>query len=405
MKQLIPIIFLIFLMNSCVQSTENISLEDIINKSLQTCQEKSLILADTYKNKQNILPRAFDKGKIITVGSADWTSGFFPGVLWYCYENSKSNEVLSYAKEYTSRLEKEQFTTDNHDVGFILNCSYGNGYRLTNDSNYLKVLINGAKSLSTRYNAKVGLIRSWDFHKDLWQYPVIIDNMMNLELLLVAASESGDINFKDIAISHALKTLKNHYRDDFSCYHVVSYDTISAVPEKKQTFQGYSDESSWARGQSWGLYGFTLMYRETKDSVFLQQAKKIVTYLISHPKMPKDYIPYWDYDDKAIPNVPRDASAAAVMASALIELSDYVDKEQADFYLKIAEKQIRELSSQKYMTQSGESGGFILKHSVGFLPQNSEVDVSLNYADYYYVEALIRMKNVLNRDENDQRIQ
>ncbi len=399
MKKLIPVIFLILLVSSCTLDSKEKALEDVINESLQICQEKSLILAGTYKNKHNILPRACEKGKIKTVGSADWTSGFFPGVLWYLYENSKSNEVLSYAKEYTSRLEKEQFTTDNHDIGFILNCSYGNGYQLTNDSNYLKVLINGAESLATRFNPNVGLIRSWDFHKDLWQYPVIIDNMMNLELLLLATKESGDNKFKDIAISHAQKTLENHYRKDCSCYHVVSYDTITGAPEIKQTFQGYSDESSWSRGQSWGLYGFTLMYRETKDSVFLQQAKKIVSYLISHPNMPDDYIPYWDYDDKDIPNVPRDASAAAVMASALIELSDYVDKEQSDFYLKIAEKQIRELSSPEYMTQPGENGGFILKHSVGFLPQNSEVDVSLNYADYYYVEALVKMKKLLQRDK------
>ncbi len=401
MKKLIPVIFLILLVSSCTLDSKEKALEDVINESLQICQEKSLILAGTYKNKHNILPRACEKGKIITVGSADWTSGFFPGVLWYLYENSSSNEVLSYAKEYTSRLEKEQFTTDNHDIGFILNCSYGNGYRLTNDSNYLKVLINGAESLATRFNPNVGLIRSWDFHKDLWQYPVIIDNMMNLELLLLATKESGDNKFKEIAISHAQKTLENHYRKDCSCYHVVSYDTITGLPEIKQTFQGYSDESSWSRGQSWGLYGFILMYRDTGDSVFLQQAKKIVSYLISHPNMPDDYIPYWDYDDKDIPNVPRDASAAAVMASALIELSGYVDKEQSDFYLKIAEKQIRELSSPEYMTQNGENGGFILKHSVGFLPQSSEVDVSLNYADYYYVEALIKMKKLLQRDKSD----
>jgi len=325
-----------------------------------------------------------------------WTSGFFPGVLWYLYEDGHDLTILKYARKYTARVEREKYTTDNHDVGFMLNCSFGNGFRLTGDSAYIQVLLTGAKSLSTRYNAKVGLIRSWDFNKDKWQYPVIIDNMMNLELLLRASKISGDSFYQNIAISHANKTKEHHYRTDFSCYHVVSYDSITGLPHKKQTHQGFADESAWSRGQAWGLYGYTFMYRETLDKQYLEQAKQIASFMISHPNMPADYIPYWDYNAPGIPNEPRDASAASLMASALIELSGFVDDELSDQYLQVAEKQIRTLASPAYTAKLSENGDFILMHGTGSKPHNSEVDVPLTYADYYYVEALLRYKKYLN---------
>ena len=243
----------------------------------------------------------------------------------------------------------------------------------------------------------MGLIKSWDFSEKIWQYPVIIDNMMNLELLLWASKTSGDSTFKHISVSHADKTMRNHYRTDYSCYHVVSYDTITGEPHKKQTFQGYSDESSWSRGQAWGLYGFTYMYRETKEKRYLNQANRIASYLLNHPNMPEDYIPYWDFDAPNIPNEERDASAGALIASALIELSSYVEKDVADTYLAVAEKQIRTLASDEYTAKVGENGNFILMHSVGSKPHDSEVDVPLTYADYYYVEALVRYKKLMEK--------
>ncbi|WP_215226427.1 glycoside hydrolase family 88 protein [Echinicola shivajiensis] len=386
---------IIFFFSGFLQKSQERPLVSVIDEALEFSLKQSLILAEMYEDQEGVLPKSYIEGKNITSGPEWWCSGFFPGVLWYLYEDSKNNQVRSYAEAYTARVEEEKYTTDNHDVGFMLYCSFGNGLRLTGRKDYKDVLVTGAKSLSTRFNPKVGLIRSWDFNKENWQYPVIIDNMMNLELLLRASSFTGDKKFKNMAISHADKTLENHYRDDFSSFHVVSYDTLNGKPHKKQTHQGYNDSSSWSRGQAWGLYGYTVMYRETGKKRYLDQAKKIARYLLDHPNMPLDFIPYWDLDDPDIPSAPRDASTAALMASAFVELSQYVSKTESEEYLKVVEKQIRILASPKYTASLGENGGFILKHSVGSLPHNSEVDVPLTYADYYYMEALIRYKKLL----------
>lgn len=368
----------------------------VVDKAFQHATEQSLLMAKSLENKKDSLPRSFVDGKLTTSNSNWWCSGFFPGVLWYLYENSPNSEILKYAEEYTKRVEREKYTTDNHDVGFMIFCSFGNGYRITKNLAYKEVIITASNSLSTRYKDKIGLIRSWDINKSEWQYPVIIDNMMNLEMLLWASKKTGNQRFKDISISHADKTMQHHYRPDISCYHVVSYDTITGLPHKKQTAQGAFDNSSWSRGQAWGLYGYTFMYRETKDVRYLKMAIKIVDYMINHPNMPKDYIPYWDFNAPNIPYAKRDASSGSLMASALIELSGYVEKSLGKKYLKIAEIQLRILASPEYTANIGENGNFILKHSVGSIPHNSEIDVPLTYADYYYIEALLRMKNILN---------
>lgn len=368
------------------------SLKSVVDKALVFTEKQSLLMAQKYENEVDRLPKTFENNKDVSSDSRWWCSGFYPGVLWYVYENNKNPEVLKYAELYTNRVEREKFTTDNHDVGFMIYCSFGNGYRLTNNKHYQEVMLTAANSLSTRYNPKVGLIRSWDHNKDKWQYPVIIDNIMNLELLLWAADYSGDSKFKEIASSHADKTMVHHFRSNYSSYHVVSYDTISGLPHLKQTHQGFSNESSWSRGQAWGLYGYTYLYRETKDKRYLEQAKNIASYIVNHPNMPKDYIPYWDFDASEIPNTYRDVSAATVIASALIELSSYLDKDLGKKYMDVAETQIRTLASSKYTAKLGENGNFILKHSVGNFPGKSEIDVPLTYADYYYLEALTRLK-------------
>ena len=390
----ILICMLILSTMSC-RSNDSESLKKVVDNALIFSESQYLLMAEKYESKKDSLPRTFEKGRDVSSDSRWWCSGFFPGSLWYIYENNKNPKVLEYAKIFTDRVEREKYTTDNHDVGFMLYCSFGNGLRLTGDEHYKEVLLTGAKSLATRYNPKVGLIRSWDWNKKNWQYPVIIDNIMNLELMLWAADNSGDKAFKDIAISHADKTMKNHFRHDFSSYHVVSYDTISGEPHKKQTHQGYSDDSAWSRGQAWGLYGYTYLYRETKESRYLEQAKNIAGFLIHHPRMPKDFIPYWDFDSPEIPNTARDASAACIMASALIELSDFVDPQLSKEYMNVVEVQIRTLASPEYTAQKGENGDFILKHSVGAYTHQSEVDVPLPYADYYYLEALTRLKKKL----------
>nr|WP_319511893.1 glycoside hydrolase family 88 protein [uncultured Draconibacterium sp.] len=355
-------------------------------------------MAAELKDSKGKLPKTIDekRGELITSESWWWCSGFFPGTLWYLNEYYSEDKIKEYAEMYTARIEQEKYTTSNHDVGFMLYCSFGNGLRLEGTPSYEDVLLTGSRSLITRYNPKVGLIRSWDFNKDVWQYPVIIDNMMNLEMLMWAFKTTQDSTFYNIAVSHTNKTMENHYRDDYSCYHVVSYDTITGDPEKKQTHQGAFDQSVWARGQAWGLYGFTMMYRETGLQKYLEQARNIAEFMISHPNMPEDMIPYWDYLAPEIPNEERDASAAAVMASALIELSDYVQEDLKEEFLGVAEKQIRTLASAEYLAEPGTNGNFILKHSVGSKPHNSEMDVPLTYADYYFLEALIRLNRRLN---------
>ena len=397
-EKLLIIATIAALLHSCVEGN---AMQATIEKGLIRSAAQAEILAKALEADEDSLPRSFEHGRLVKSDSHWWCSGFFPGTLWYLYEATNDTKWKDYAETYTWRLSSQQHTTDNHDIGFILMCSFGNAYRLTNDTACIPVLLNGAQSLSTRFKPAVGLIRSWDTKTDKWQYPVIIDNMMNLELLEWASHHSDSSRFADIAESHAHLTMKNHFRRDLSSYHVVSYDPITGAVEKKNTHQGFSHESAWARGQAWGLYGYTMMYRETRNPVYLDHAKNIAKYIIYHPHMPEDKIPYWDLNAPDIPEARRDASAAAIMSSAFIELSSLAT-DDADFSrqcLSIAERQLQTLTSDAYLAEEGSNGGFILKHSVGNLPKGTEVDVPLTYADYYYVEALIRYKKLILRKE------
>lgn len=390
-KGILALLFIAILMG-CAGKDE---MDAVIGKGLSASVEQSKLMAKSIWEQKTLLPRTLDKeGKLITSDSKWWTSGFFPGVLWYLYEATGDTLLKEYACDYTSRVEKEKYNKGNHDVGFMLYCSFGNGYRLTGNEKYKQVLLKGAESLSTRYKAHIGVIRSWDFNRAVWQYPVIIDNMMNLELFEWASKNSDNSRFDAIARSHADVTLKNHFRPDYSCWHVVSYDTITGQPEKKHTRQGYSHESSWSRGEAWALYGYVMMYRETQQKHYLAHAKKVANYILTHPRMPEDGIPYWDYDAPDIPDTYRDASAGAIMASAFIELSTMIQGELSRKCLMMAETQLKTLTSPEYLAEPGTNGNFILKHSVGSLMEHSEVDVPLTYADYYYVEALLRYRKV-----------
>lgn len=379
----------------CTPRPEQEPIEAVIERGLQRTSEQALLMAKALESDEKALPKSIVDGHLEKSDYSWWCSGFFPGELWYLYENNPTEELKKYAEMYTGRLEEVKNITYSHDVGFMLYCSYGNGWRLTGNPAYKEVLVTGAHSLATRYNPKVGLIRSWDFNGDKWQYPVIIDNMMNLELFTWTTRETGDKRFLEMALSHADQTLANHFRPDNSCYHVVSYDTLTARPHIKQTHQGAADESAWARGQAWGLYGYTMMYRETGVPAYLEQARRIALFLMSHPRMPADKIPYWDFDAPGIPDVPRDASAAAIMASALIELGQLASDDFGQQCLAFAEQQIRSLSSSDYLAEPGTNCHFALMHSTGNFPGNGEVDVPLTYADYYYVEALLRLKKTL----------
>lgn len=320
-----------------------------------------------------------------------WTSGFYPGSLLYLYTYSHNPALKTEAEQKEKLLEKEQYNKGTHDLGFMMYCSFGNSEKIQTSEKTEEILMNSAKSLATRFNPKIGCIQSWNASKK-WKFPVIIDNMMNLELLFEATKLSGDSTFYKIAVSHANQTMKNHFRSDYSSFHVVDYDIATGGVRKKQTAQGYSDGSAWARGQAWGLYGFTMCYRETKNKKYLDQAEHIASFILHHPNLPRDMVPYWDFNAPDIPNEPRDASAAAVMASAFYELSTYSKNKKE--YRKAADKIMQSLT-KSYRSPIGANKGFLLLHSTGSKPVNSEVDVPLIYADYYYLEALLRM-NKLN---------
>lgn len=322
-----------------------------------------------------------------------WCSGFFPGTLINLNEN-KSNPVLQ--KEATHRLkllEREKNNKGTHDLGFMMYCSYGNAQRLTPNKKYEEILVQSAKSLATRFNPKVGCIRSWNPKKP-GDFIVIIDNMMNLELLFYATKVTGDSSFYKIAVTHADKTMANHFRPDYSSYHVVDYNPENGAVVERRTHQGSHNSSAWARGQAWALYGYVTMYRETKQKKYLYLANHIAEFVLNHPRLPKDKIPYWDFDAKDIPNTYRDASAAAIIASSLIELATYNNGNAAKKYLSAAETMMTSLSNKPYHNDYQKDKGFLLAHSVGSLPHKSEVDVPLTYADYYYVEAMMRYKKL-----------
>lgn len=329
-------------------------------------------------------------GSVRLANYRDWTTGFFPGSLWYGYELTGNKELANQAKRFTLALDSARYIKDTHDLGFMLYCSYGNAYRITGDQAYLPALADGAKHLYQRFDSKVGAIRSWDF--SWWHFPVIIDNMMNLEYLYWAGKQFNQPNYVHAANTHALTTIKNHFRKDFSSYHVVDYDPKTGKVLAKRTHQGVTDESAWARGQAWALYGYAMCFENTRNPAFLTQAEQVAKFIMNHPRMPKDKVPVWDFDvhnaldteEKA----PRDASAAAIMASALLNLSTQVKDGQK--YFNYAEEMLQSLSSDNYLAKVGENNFFILKHSVGAFLYNSEIDTPLDYADYYYLEALKR---------------
>ena len=323
----------------------------------------------------------------------DWTEGFYPGSSWYLYELTKDEKWKNAAEKFQAIFEDQKYRLTNHDLGFVFNCSYGNGYRLTGNEAFKEVMITAGNSLITRFNPNVGCIKSWDVDKGWqstrgWKFPVIIDNMMNLELLFELSKITGDDKYKKVAIAHADTTLKNHFRNDDSSYHVIDYDPETGAVRNRNTAQGYAHESSWARGQAWGIYGYTICYRYTQDPKYLVQAEKIANFILNYKGTPEDGIPYWDYNAPNIPNEPRDASAAAVTVSALIELDGY----SKTSYKNGIDKIMNSLASEAYTAKLGENKNFLLMHSVGSIPHNNEIDVPLNYADYYYLEALVRYK-------------
>ena len=323
----------------------------------------------------------------------EWCAGFWPGVLWYDYEYTKDKQVLEEAENFTHSLKfLSHIPAYDHDLGFLVFCSYGNGYRLTKNPAYKQVILDTADTLATLFNPIVGTILSWprEVEPRNWPHNTIMDNMINLEMLFWAAKNGVNPYLYDIPVSHADKTMKSQFRPDYTSYHVAVYDTITGNLIKGVTHQGYADSTMWARGQAWAIYGYTVVYRETKDPKYLDFAQKVTDVYLD--RLPEDKVPYWDFDDPSIPNAPRDASAGAVVASALLELSTYLPNGTGKRYKDAAIEMLTSLSSDSY--QSGESKPSFLLHSVGHWPNHSEIDASIIYADYYYIEALLRLKRL-----------
>ena len=371
---------------------------DFIEEDVAHAAQQLTLQTDLIEQSGHVLnPRTtLPDGSISYVPIDDWTSGFFPGTMWYIYRLTDDPKWLPLAQKYTEALDSVQYLTWHHDVGFMIGCSYLNGYRTDSVPAYKDVIVQAARSLATRYRPGARTIQSWNVDRGWqaergWKCPVIIDNMMNLELLFEASRLSGDSTLWNVAVDHANTTMANHFRPDNSCYHVVDYDPETGAVRARQTAQGYADESAWARGQAWALYGYTLCYRYTKDERYLKQAEKVAGFIFNDKNLPADLVPYWDYDAPGIPNEPRDASAAACTASALYELSTYVPDKG---YKETADKIVESLSSPAYRAPVGTNNNFILMHSVGSIPHGQEIDVPLNYADYYYLEALLRKREL-----------
>ncbi|TKG95751.1 glucuronyl hydrolase [Puteibacter caeruleilacunae] len=359
----------------------------------------------------NKMPRTLDRdGTIKTYGIHSWASGFLPGNFWYLYELTQDDFWKDQAIIWTQKLNGIQHNINSHAIGFQTISSFYNANRLLKNDIYTTEIIKAADGLLHRYNNTVGCIKSWNYSRGLergqeWFYPVVIDNMATLELLFVASKLTGQPKYKDIAIKHARTTMSNHYRDDYSSYHIIDYNAKTGNVLDKATYHGISTHSSWARGQAWGLYGFTLCYRETKDEKFLDFAEHIASFIMNHPNTPEDRVPYWDYNlgkEGFTPTWPydkneynknyQDAASAAIIASALFELSTL--SENSAQYYGYANQLIQTLSSSKYMASKSEDNYFLLKHSVGNFPRHDAIDLPTSYADYYFLEALCRKRKI-----------
>ena len=389
---------------SCATKTEkNNFIEENIEFATQQIGNEIEIIeaADKFMNPTTL--RA--DGSIYYCGYADWRSGFFPGSVWYLYELTGDRKYAELGHKYSKAIEEAKNVTNHHDVGFMVYCSFGNGFRLTGNSEYPNIIVQAAKSLSTRFRSVAGVIQSWDVNKERsergWECPVIIDNMMNLELMFEATKFSGDSTFHNIAIAHADRTLAEHFRPDGSCYHVIDYSLEDGSVRHRHTAQGYAHESVWSRGQAWAIYGYVVCYRETGEQKYLDQALKTFEFMRNHKNAADDLIPYWDMD---APDAPednpyfenrnkRDVSSASIIASALYEISTMPVDNPAQ-YKEYADRMMESLASPAYRAELGTNGNFLLMHSVGSIPHNSEIDVPLNYADYYFLEALKRKKDL-----------
>ncbi len=382
-------LFLICMNSSCIADSWLNNRQTSHAELIQKISSQLLLMSSGHAGGMEYMafPMGVDQqGNTIYVEQENGASGFYPGILWQMYGLTGNDTWKKQSIVHTGHLEAERFNSASQDLGLKMMSSFGLGFEHTKAENYRQVLIQSARTLVSRFDENVGSIKSW-YHQDKLEFPVIIDSLMNLELLFWAWKETGEPVFYNIALTHSRTTAKNHFRDDYSSYHMVNYDTISGAVKTKSSYQGTSGVSICSKVQAWALYGYTMIYRETGDLEFLELANNIAHYIINVAKLPTDFVPYSHLTNTI--GKPKDTSAAAIMASALYELSNFSPKNK-EKYLMIADGIIGSLSSDKYFSAHGENNGFLLTHSVGSLPTESKMDVPLIHADYYYLEALSR---------------
>ena len=379
---------IILLLLSCQASEQNKSSTEVDLSKTQRIAENRFDKLLDYPVNPEAIPRSIDKNltRLKTSNSTTWTSGFFAGNLWYIYLLNDDDRYKNRALRWTQIVEDEKFNDNDHDIGFKIHNSFGHAYRTTGNEKYADVIVEAATTLMSRFDEDVKAIQSWNKKEGKWDFPVIIDNMMNLELLFEASILSKDSVYYNVAVHHANTTLKNHFREDHSTYHVVDYFPDGNVKAKK-THQGYSDNSVWARGQAWAVYGYTMAYRYTKNKAYLEQAENTALFYLNHERLPEDGIPFWDFDDPDIPQAPKDVSAATIMASACLELREFT---QNDAFLTYANKVLDSVEKEEYLLKDEVEAPFILKRSTGNYNKNSEIDCPIVYADYYLLETLLR---------------
>lgn len=388
MRLLISLLVIILFFNLSLSANELDSLVDnAIKISLIKLENSVVDVADS-----TLFPTYATEELVWKLkGSDDWTSGFYPGCLWYAYELSGNEKFEKWARQWTASIEHEKFNMETHDLGFRFMCTFANGLRLGNNSeydDYKDIILTAASSLSKRYNRKIKCLSSnWDMLEIENSFPVVIDIMANLNILFWAAENGGTKYYKDYALNHARKTYRDFVRSDGGTYHIVRYNKENAEIINKGTLQGDGDETTWSRGHAWMVYGLVETYAYTGEKDILNMAIKMSDYFIEH--LPDDQVSIWDFQSEIDY---RDVSASSIVTSALFRLANQVEgKDLKEKYSAQAAGMLTSLCKPPYFIENINSN-CILDHSVQYLPINSNVDVPAIFADYYFLEALVRYK-------------
>ncbi|WP_284639310.1 glycoside hydrolase family 88 protein [Paenibacillus silviterrae] len=339
-------------------------------------------------------PHVSKEGKYDSLEPRFWTSGFWPGLLWLAYRDTKNEELKRLAEECEARMDVciDEYTCLHHDIGFMWSLSSVANYKLTGSAESKLRALKVAGWLAGRFNIKGQYIRAWNNNN--WKADggnagwAIIDCTMNLSLLFWASAEIGDPRFKHIAAAHANTVLREFLREDGSCYHIVTFNPETGVRVGALGGQGFAPGSAWARGTAWALYGLALCYHYTKDDAYLQGSKKAAHFFLAN--LPEDLVPYWDFRLTTLEGAPRDSSAAAIAASGMLLLAEVLPEEQGCLYATAARQIMKSLADHYAVWDQKDEA--ILLHGTGHYPAGKNIDVGLIYGDYYFVEALAKLR-------------